>query len=258
MVGQLPPRQQEPSSQKLIHLQLSHPSTLKLQHQFVFTSRATSLTNSIRLCPNYLLYLFSSCHLCRTSSQGRKDQVHRRNLSFLSPSELLSQNLKKTSLQAEPRQEIHRLTFSPHLQPFQIKEYQVVDLLVPGLKDEVMSIKPVQKQTRAGQRTRFKAFVAIGDGNGHLGLGVKCAKEVATAIRAAIILAKLSLIPVRRGYWGNALGEPHTVPVTVSGKVASVMCRLVPAPRGTGIVAAPASKRLLQLAGVEDCYTQSR
>jgi hypothetical protein len=30
---------------------------------------------------------------------------------------------------------------------------------------------PVQKQTAAGQRTRFKAFVAIGDGNGHLGLG---------------------------------------------------------------------------------------
>ena len=42
---------------------------------------------------------------------------------------------------------------------------------------------PVQKQTRAGQRTRFKAFVAIGDYNGHVGLGVKCSKEVATAIR---------------------------------------------------------------------------
>ena len=42
---------------------------------------------------------------------------------------------------------------------------------------------PVQKQTRAGQRTRFKAFVAIGDHNGHVGLGVKCSKEVATAIR---------------------------------------------------------------------------
>ena len=37
---------------------------------------------------------------------------------------------------------------------------------------------PVQKQTRAGQRTRFKAFVAIGDSNGHVGLGVKCSKEV--------------------------------------------------------------------------------
>ncbi|KAF7789591.1 hypothetical protein EIP86_000537 [Pleurotus ostreatoroseus] len=121
-----------------------------------------------------------------------------------------------------------------------------------------MKIMPVQKQTRAGQRTRFKAFVAIGDFDGHVGLGVKCAKEVATAIRGAIILAKLSVIPVRRGYWGAALGEPHTVPSKVSGKVGSVMCRLIPAPRGTGLVAAPASKRLLQLAGVEDCYTQSK
>ena len=69
--------------------------------------------------------------------------------------------------------------------------------------------------TRAGQRTRFKAFVVVGDSNGHIGLGVKCAKEVATAIRGAIIMAKLSVIPVRRGYWGNKIGEPHTVPTKV-------------------------------------------
>merc|ERR1712093_711059 len=125
-------------------------------------------------------------------------------------------------------------------------------------KDEVMKIMPVQKQTRAGQRTRFKAFVAIGDFDGHLGLGVKCAKEVATAIRGAIILAKLSVVPVRRGYWGAKLGEPHTVPCKVSGKTASVYVKCIPAPRGTGIVAAPASKRMLQLAGIEDVYTQSR
>lgn len=61
----------------------------------------------------------------------------------------------------------------------------------------------------------FQAFVAIGDYNGHVGLGVKCSKEVATAIRGAIILAKLSIIPVRRGYWGNKIGKPHTVPCKV-------------------------------------------
>ncbi|KAI9358640.1 40S ribosomal protein S2 [Zopfochytrium polystomum] len=139
-----------------------------------------------------------------------------------------------------------------------IKEYQIVDFFLPKLKDEVMKIMPVQKQTRAGQRTRFKAFVAIGDSNGHVGLGVKCSKEVANAIRGAIILAKLSVIPVRRGYWGSILGEPHTVPAKVTGKCGSVTARLVPAPRGTGIVAAPVPKKLLQLAGIQDCYTTSR
>jgi len=139
-----------------------------------------------------------------------------------------------------------------------IKEYQIVDHFLPKLKDEVMKIMPVQKQTRAGQRTRFKAFVVVGDEDGHVGLGVKCSKEVATAIRGAIILAKLSVIPVRRGYWGSALGEPHTVPTKVTGKCGSVVTRLVPAPRGTGIVAAPTPKKLLHLAGITDCYTTAR
>ena len=107
-----------------------------------------------------------------------------------------------------------------------VKEYQIVDYFLPKLKDEVMKIMPVQKQTRAGQRTRFKAFVAIGDFEGHVGLGVKCAKEVATAIRGAIILAKLSVIPVRRGYWGSNLGEPHSIPVKESGKCGSVSVRV--------------------------------
>jgi len=144
-----------------------------------------------------------------------------------------------------------------YLHSLPIKEYQIVDFFLPKLKDEVMKIKPVQKQTRAGQRTRFKAIVVIGDSEGHVGLGIKTSKEVATAIRAAIIIAKLAVLPIRRGYWGTNLGAPHSLPTKESGKCGSVTVRLIPAPRGTGLVASPAVKRFLQLAGVDDIYTAS-
>ncbi len=145
-----------------------------------------------------------------------------------------------------------------YLHSVPIKEYQIVDLLVPGLKDELMKIMPVQKQSCAGQRTRFKAFVALGDSNGHVGLGVKCASEAANSIKGALILAKLTVVPVRRGYWGGKVGAPHTVPMKVTGKCGSVCVRLIPAPRGTGLVAAPATKKLLSMAGIQDVYTSAR
>ncbi|CAL6286040.1 unnamed protein product [Bathycoccus prasinos] len=146
-----------------------------------------------------------------------------------------------------------------YLHSIPIKEYQIVDYFIgANLVDEVMKIMPVQKQTSAGQRMRFKAFVVVGDSNGHIGLGVKACKEVAHSIQGSMILAKLNMVPVRRGYWGAALGAPHTVPTKVHGKCGSVHIRLIPAPKGTGVVAAQTPKKVLVMAGIHDVFTCSR
>jgi small subunit ribosomal protein S2e len=147
-----------------------------------------------------------------------------------------------------------------YLHSLPVKEYQIIDqFFAPGtLKDEVMKIHPVQKMTSAGQTNRFVCYVLVGDTNGHIGLGAKCAKEVATAIRGGIIAAKMAMIPVRRGYWGGRIGNPHTVPLKVHGKCGSVHVRLIPAPRGTGVVGSPVCKKMMQFAGVTDCFSASR
>lgn len=141
-----------------------------------------------------------------------------------------------------------------------IKEAQIIDHFIPKdkLREENLKVMSVQKQSAAGQRTRFKAIVVVGDSNGHVGLGVKCAKEVANAVEGATVCAKLSIVPIRRGYWGNKIGMPHTVCNKMTGKCGSVRVRLVPAPRGAGIVAANIPKKLLTFAGIEDVYTSSK
>jgi len=155
-----------------------------------------------------------------------------------------------------------------YFQSIPIKEYQIVEELIKRseeyfqkkltLKEECMKIKSVQKQTKAGQRTRFKAVVAVGDGDGHIGVGSKVAKEVQIAMKGAVIAAKLNVIPVRRGYWGGKIGNPHTLATKITGKCGSVRLRFIPAPRGTGIVGAPPTKKLLSFAGVEDAFSQSK
>merc|ERR1712146_452495 len=90
-----------------------------------------------------------------------------------------------------------------------------------------------------------------------VGLGAKCAKEVAIAIRGGINAAKINLIPVRRGYWGNKIGQPHTVPMKCVGKCGSVPVRLIPAPLGTAVVGSPTLKKILGFAGITDCFSCS-
>jgi len=146
-----------------------------------------------------------------------------------------------------------------YLHSLPIREYQIVDQFygAGNLKDEVCKIHPVQKMTSAGQRNRFVCYCLVGDSNGHIGLGNKVGKEVATAIRGAVIAAKLQLIPVRRGYWGGKLGQPHTVPMKVHGKCGSVSVRLIPAPRGSGIVGSPTLKKMMAFAGISDVFSSS-
>merc|ERR1719213_1405604 len=90
---------------------------------------------------------------------------------------------------------------------------------------------------------------------GHVGVGIKVGKEVQIAIKGALLDAKMKLIPVRRGYWGAKIGGVHTVPCKVKGKTGSAVVRMIPAPRGTGIVAAQVARKIIQYAGVADVYT---
>jgi small subunit ribosomal protein S2e len=63
---------------------------------------------------------------------------------------------------------------------------------------------------------------------------------------------------VWREYWVNKIGKPHTVPCKVTGLYGSVLVCFIPAPRGTGTVSAPVPKKLLMMAGIDDCYTSAR
>jgi len=140
-----------------------------------------------------------------------------------------------------------------------IREPQIVDVLLPDVQEEVININLVQKQTDAGEKSRFKAIVAVGNRDGYLGLGSGKAKQVRTAIEKAAMDARLNIVQVRRGCgsWECGCGKPHSLPFQVRGKCGGVEILLVPGPRGLGIVASEAAKVILGLAGVNDIWTRS-
>ena len=142
---------------------------------------------------------------------------------------------------------------------YKIKEVEIVDVLVPDLKDDVIDIALVQKQTDAGERSRFRAIVAVGNSDGLIGLGTGKAPRVRNAIEKGIRNAKMSLYPIRRGCgsWECDCGEPHTIPFKVTGKSGSVVMTLLPGTKGLGLVAGDTAKRVLTLAGVRDCWTKT-
>jgi len=144
-------------------------------------------------------------------------------------------------------------------QGLKIKEPEIVDILLPGLKQEVLGIGFVQKQTDAGEKSRFKAIVAIGNSTGFLGVGGGKARQVRSAIDKATLNAKLNAVPIRRGCgsWECGCGQPHSIPFRVRGKTGSVRLEIIPGPRGLGLVGGETPKTILTLAGVKDCWTRT-
>ena len=145
------------------------------------------------------------------------------------------------------------------MQGYQIKEPEIVDILLPELKSEILDVTIVQRQTEAGERTRCKSIVAVGNEDGYVGVGVGKAKHVRTSIEKAIKDAKLNLIPVRRGCgsWECRCDRPHSLPFRVEGKCGSVRVILLPGPRGLGLVAGETAKIILRLAGIKDCWSRT-
>jgi len=144
-------------------------------------------------------------------------------------------------------------------QGFRIQETEIVDRLLPNLKQEVLSIGIVQGQTDAGEQSRFRVVVAVGNEDGFIGVGTGKAKQIRLAVDKATMYAKLNIAPVRRGCgsWECGCGQPHSLPFKVTGKCGSVRVELIPGPRGLGLVANETAKVILRLAGIKDCWTRS-
>ncbi|MDD3792183.1 MAG: 30S ribosomal protein S5 [Candidatus Bathyarchaeota archaeon] len=145
------------------------------------------------------------------------------------------------------------------LSGIKISESQIVDSLLPDLQEEVINVNLVQKQTDAGEKSRFKAIVAVGNKDGYIGLGQGKASQVRNAIEKAAVNARLNIIPVKRGCgsWECGCGQPHSVPFQVEGKCGGVRVEIVPGPRGLGLVSSEVAKVILGLAGVKDLWMRS-
>ena len=139
-----------------------------------------------------------------------------------------------------------------------IKEKEIIDVLLPDLDEDVVTIKMVQQMTASGQRSRFKAVVIVGK-DGYLGFGAAKSREVGPAIRKAIDKAKLSVIPVFRGCGSGecGCGGVHSIPFKVSGKCGSVRINLIPSPAGIGLACADKVKQVLKLCGLEDIWSKT-
>lgn len=141
-----------------------------------------------------------------------------------------------------------------------VREPEIVDALLPELSREVIGVERVQRQTDAGPLSSLRVIVAVGDNVNYVGIAKGKGRGFRDAFYEATERAKLNLTKVRKGCgsWECGCGNPHSIPMEVTGKVGSVKVKLLPAPRGVGLVGSEVARIVLTLGGIKDIRVFSR